>query len=126
MSTAFIKASVSISEIDGFDAAIDEVMAAVDQNLDEVAEVMFQSAKTTSAFADKTGMLRRAIKKEKKGKSYYRVSARAPHAYNVEFGHGLIAWGRVPKKTKFVRGRSFLRKAKELALVRAVEIFRQR
>ena len=45
-----------------FDIALGDILDAVDQNLEAVAELVYQEAKTTTAFRDKTGNLRRAIR----------------------------------------------------------------
>lgn len=122
-----IKSSVSIKGIDGlFDAAMDEVMDAVNANLEQVADIVYQQAKATTAFHDKTGTLRRKI--AKKGSRFdnggFIVEARAPHAHLVEYGHGLIAWGNPTGKR--VPAHPFLRPAKEVGLQKAIQLFRQR
>jgi hypothetical protein len=128
-----IKVKVS-TNLDVFDAAIGEIMDAVSQNLEEVAETVYQSAKTTVAFRDKSGRLRRSIAlKKSKYEDGYIVQARGTnkegggyHAHLIEYGHGLIAWGHPSKKTKFVAARPFMRPAKEEGIKKALQLFRQK
>jgi hypothetical protein len=128
-----IQAHVNINNIDGlFDVQLAEVLEAVDQNLKEVANIVFASAKTSSGFRDKTGNLRGSIKlrKSKFDNGGYIVSARGAkdekgyHAANVEFGHVMIAWGRVTGKR--VEPHPFLRPAKEEGLRAAISMFRSK
>lgn len=119
-----------------FDIALGDILEAVDKNLEEVADTIFQSAKTTPAFNDKTGSLRRSIriKKSKYNDNGYIVAATGRnrgkgggvgyHAHFIEFGHVLIAWGRVTGKR--VAARPFMRPAKEVGVRRAIELFRQK
>jgi len=115
---------------DGLDAQFEEIVQAIEQNLDEVASTVELEAKTTSAFHDKTGNLRASIKKRKSkfenGGYIVEASGRGKskgyHAANVEFGHVLIAWGhptgrRVPAKP-------FMRPAAEKGIRKAIELFR--
>ena len=58
----------------------------------------------------KTGKLLASVKRGKpylyKGEAWQiRVSNIAPHAHLIEHGHKLKAWGKEPKKRKFVEGR---------------------
>ena len=121
-----IKANVTTKDLEGWDAQLDEVMEAIDANLNEVAKVVLTAAKTTSAFSDKTGLLRSKIskKKSKFENGGYIIEAKAPHAHLVEYGHVLIFFGRVTGKR--VQAYPFMRPAKEIGLRRAIELFRQR
>lgn len=126
-----IKASVNVENIEGFDAQFKEVVKAIEHNLNEVATDVYEDAKTTAAFIDKTGNLRDSIKKKKsryenggyiveasgKGKS------KGYHAANVEFGHVMIAWGHPTGKR--VPPHPFLRPALEQGFKKAVELFRK-
>ena len=121
-----IKANVTTKDLEGWDAQLDEVMEAIDANLNEVAKVVLTAAKTTSAFSDKTGLLRSKIskKKSKFENGGYIIEAKAPHAHLVEYGHMLVFFGRVTGKR--VPAHPFMRPAKEIGLRRAIELFRQR
>lgn len=125
-----IQAHVSLKNMEGFDAQLAEVMAAVDANLNIVANVVLAEAKWSTGFRDKTGNLRASIRKRKSKfeDGGYIVFARGSkddkgyHAHNVEFGHVMIAWGHVTGKR--VREHPFMRPAKEAGLRKAVELFR--
>ena len=121
-----ISANVSLKNMDGFDAQLGEVMAAVDANLEQVAGIVLAAAKSSSAFRDKTGTLRGRIskKKSKFENGGYVVEARAPHAHLIEYGHVMIAWGHVTHKR--VPAHPFMRPAKEQGLRRAIELFRSK
>jgi hypothetical protein len=119
-----MRAHVKVVNLDGLDASLFEIMDAIDQNLEETAQYVATEAKITSAFQDKTGKLRKAIKlkKSKFEDGGYIVVARAPHAHLVEFGHVLIAWGRVTGKR--VPPHPFLRPALEKGVRYAVGKFK--
>lgn len=119
-----IKASVSLKDMDGFDAQYDEIVKAVSGKLREVAEVAKESAKTTSAFADKSGVLRSSIKmrKSRYEDGGYVVFTKQPHSHLVEFGHVMIAWGHVTGKR--VPPHPYMRPAAQKAIKAAVEAFR--
>ena len=119
-----MSAKVSVRNIAGLDAQLADVMLAVDQNLEATAQYVESEAKITSAFQDKTGNLRKSIKlkKSKFEDGGYIVRARAPHAHLVEFGHVLIAWGRVTGKR--VPPKPFLRPALEKGIRYAVGKFK--
>jgi len=127
-----IQAHVSIRNMDGFDAQLSEVLEAIDQNLNEVANFVLAEAKASTGFSDKTGNLRASIKKRKSRfeDGGYIVFARGAkdakgyHAHNVEFGHVMIAWGKVTGKR--VPAHPFLRPAKEKGIRKAIELFRQK
>lgn len=64
---------------------------------EEIADSIVVNAKASTAFRDRTGKLRKSIKKQKrKSKDFaasvelydWIVRATAPHAHLVEFGHG--------------------------------------
>lgn len=125
-----IKANVSLQNMDGFDYQLEEVVKAVEHNLNEVAEIVEQDAKSTSAFIDRTGNLRNSIKKRKSrfedGGYIVIASGRGKdkgyHASLVEFGHTLIAWGHPTGKR--VEPKPFLRPALEQGIRKAVELFK--
>ena len=127
-----VKCNVSLQNMDGFDAQIVEVIEAIDANLNIVADVVEQNAKTTSAFIDKTGNLRDSIQKKKSkfpdGGHIVKASGgnkkKGYHAHLVEFGHiqippGKLEGGRVP-------AHPFLRPALEDGIRLAVALFRKR
>lgn len=120
-----LSAQVSVREIDGLEASIAEVMDAVDANLQDVAEYVENEAKTTLAYQDKTGNLRKKTKLRvsKFDDGGYIVQARAPHAHLIEYGHVLIAWGRVTGKR--VPPHPFMRPALEKGILYAIAKFRQ-
>jgi len=119
-----IKANVRI-DWSGMDDQLDAVKDAIAQNLDIVADLVQSEAKTSSAFADKTGMLRRTIRKKKSKfeDGGYIVESRAPHAHLVEYGHVKIAWGRVTGER--VPAHPFMRTAKEQGVRKAIELFKK-
>lgn len=120
-----LSAQVSVREIAGLDAAISEVMDAMDANLKDVAEYVEREAQTTLAYQDKTGNLRKKTKLRvsKFEDGGYIVQARQPHAHLVEYGHVLIAWGRPTGKR--VPPHPFMRPALEKGIAYAVAKFRQ-
>jgi len=119
-----MSAHVRVTDLDGLDASLAEIMDAVDQNLEAVGQVVEAEAKISAAFQDKTGKLRKSIKlkKSKFEDGGYIVQARAPHAHLVEYGHVLIAWGRVTGKR--VPPKPFLRPALEKGIRYAVGKFK--
>jgi hypothetical protein len=92
----------------GFDAILSANKERVDDLLKDVAKFVRDEAKRTSAFADKTGNLRKSIgmRKSKFVDGGYIVKAsgrnrtegadgaRGFHAYLVEFGHVKVLWGK--------------------------------
>ena len=78
---------------------------------ERLAEIAYQSAKATSAFVDRTGKLRRSIKKRKsKVDKGWLVMATAPHSHLIELGHDIVKKG---KRVGIVEARPFLRPAIE-------------
>jgi len=126
------RVNVSLVNMEGFDAQLAEVMKAVDANLDEVAGVVETSAKTTTAFIDRTGNLRKSIKKLKSkfidGGYIVKASGqnrdKGYHAHLVEFGHNQIPPGNLPGGR--VAARPFLRPAVEVGYRHAISIFRSK
>jgi hypothetical protein len=126
-----IKMGVRVN-IDGIDAQFEEVLAAIEGNLDAVANVVLHEAQATTAFddSDYTGNLRASIKKRKSkftdGGFIVEASGRGKskgyHAANVEFGHVMIAWGNPTGKR--VPAHPFMRPAAEKGFRSAVELFR--
>ena len=89
------------------------VRAEIDSALGTVAAQVYEKAKATTAFRDKTGKLRRSIwiYRSKYENGGYVVYVKAPHSHLVEFGHVQVA---KDGKTvlKQVPGKHFLRKAR--------------
>lgn len=121
---AMMSASVSVKNIEGLDLQFADVMKAIDQNLEETADIVEREAQTTAAFQDKAGKLRKAIKKKKSkfADGGYIVQARAPHAHLVEFGHVKFLWGRPTGER--VPPHPYLRPALEKGIRFAVAKFR--
>lgn len=119
-----IKVGVRVDNIAGFDAQFEEVVRAIEANVEQVAADVEAEARITSEFSDKTGALRKSIGKRKSRKSEgaYQVFAKAPHAHLVEYGHVLIAWGHPTGKR--VAPRPFMRRALESGIKTAVQLFR--
>ena len=69
---------------------IREIMGEADKDLAEVAAAVERDAKASTAFKDKTGTLRKSIKKQKSRypNGGWIVKADAPHAHLIEYGHG--------------------------------------
>jgi len=118
------KAKVTLENMEGFDAQIVEVIRAVNSNLSETADFVLSEAKTTSIFADKTGKLRKSLKKKKSRyeDGGYIVFSKAPHAHLVELGHAQVPPGKLPGGR--VAPYPYLRTATEKGIRRAVELFR--
>lgn len=119
-----IQGRVSRVALADINAALDEILAAVDADLSGIADYVEAEAKTTARFADKTGNLRKTIKKRKSKfpEGGYIVVATAPHAHLVEFGHAMWVKGVYVKD--HVKPRKFLRKAKEKGWREAIRRFR--
>jgi len=130
-----IKAEISLTNMDGFDAQLAEVVVAVEANLKEVASLVYSEAKGTAAFADKTGNLRKSIRLQKSkyidGGYIVRASGRnlgggdgdkGYHAHLIEFGHSMWAWGN--RTGKRVDAHPFMRPAKEKGIRKAIDLFR--
>ena len=119
-----IQGRVSRVALADIDAALDEILAAVDADLSGIADYVEAEAKTTARFADKTGNLRKTIKKRKSKfpEGGYIVVATAPHAHLVEFGHA--SWVKGVYVKDHVKPRKFLRTAKEKGWREAIRRFR--
>lgn len=119
-----IQGRVSRVALADLDAALDEILAAVDADLSGIADYVEAEAKTTARFADKTGNLRKTIKKRKSKfpEGGYIVVATAPHAHLVEFGHA--SWVKGVYVKDHVKPRRFLRQAKEKGWREAIRRFR--
>ena len=119
-----IQGRVSRVALADLDAALDEILAAVDADLSGIADYVEAEAKTTARFADKTGNLRKTIKKRKSKfpEGGYIVVATAPHAHLVEFGHA--SWVKGVYVKDHVKPRKFLRIAKEKGWREAIRRFR--
>lgn len=121
-----IKTGVRVDNIAGLDTQLAEVIAAIESNLEIVAADVEAEAKNTSAFSDKTGNLRKSIKKRKSKfeNGGFIVMAKAPHAHLIEFGHVMIAWGHPIGRR--VPAHPFLRPAVEKGISKAVSLFRKK
>lgn len=119
-----MSAHVRVTDLDGLDASLSEIMDAIDQNLEATAQFVEQEAKVSAAFQDKTGKLRKSIKlkKSKFDDGGWIVVASAPHAHLVEFGHVKWLWGR-PTSGR-VPPKPFLRPALEKGIRYAVGKFK--
>ena len=119
-----IQGRVSRVALADINAALDEILAAVDADLSGIADYVEAEAKTTARFADKTGNLRKTIKKRKSKfpEGGYIVVATAPHAHLVEFGHA--SWVKGVYVKDHVKPRRFLRQAKEKGWREAIRRFR--
>lgn len=119
-----IQGRVSRVALADLDAALDEILAAVDADLSGIADYVEAEAKTTARFVDRSGNLRKTIKKRKSKfpEGGYIVVATAPHAHLVEFGHAMWVKGVYVKD--HVKPRKFLRKAKEKGWREAIRRFR--
>lgn len=85
------------------------VRAEIDSALGTVAAQVYEKAKATTAFRDKTGKLRRSIWIYENGG--YVIYVKAPHSHLVEFGHAVVTKdGKVLEHR--VPGKFFLRKAR--------------
>lgn len=119
-----IQGRVSRVALADLDAALDEILAAVDADLSGIADYVEAEAKTTARFVDRSGNLRKTIKKRKSKfpEGGYIVVATAPHAHLVEFGHAMWVKGVYVKD--HVKPRRFLRQAKEKGWREAIRRFR--
>jgi len=70
------------------EALLNRVRKATEKSAEEGAELIYNSAKNTSLFKDKSVNLRRSIKKSKSKykNGGYVVYADAPHAHLIEYG----------------------------------------
>lgn len=120
-----------------FDAVFNAIAEDVDAGLSEVAGVVLDEARSSADFIDRSGNLRKSIRKRKSrfenggyivfarganNKDSESESSKGYHAHLVEFGHVMIAWGRVTGKR--VKPHPFLRNARTKGFQRAMEIFR--
>lgn len=119
-----MSAHVRVTDLDGLDASLSEIMDAIDQNLEATAQFVEQEARVSAAFQDKTEKLRKSIKlkKSKFEDGGWIVVARAPHAHLVEFGHAKWLWGR-PTSGR-VPPKPYLRPALEKGIRYAVGKFK--
>lgn len=102
------------------------VRAEIDSDLGGIAAQVFEKAKSSTAFRDKTGRLRQSIwiYRSKYKDGGYVVYVKAPHSHLVEFGHVQVA---KDGKTvlKQVPGKHFLRKARNAVRRKVVRCFRK-
>ena len=116
---------VELQDMDGFDVQTQEVIDAVNANISEVAEFVLTEANTSTAFKDKNIVLRPSLKKRKSKfeNGGYIVFSPDPKAHLVEFGHVMIAWGKITGRR--VPPHPFLRPAVDKGVRKAVELFRE-
>jgi len=100
---------------------MEEVKAAVKPGIRAVAEEVAARARSTAAFADKTGALRKSIRVEDPGPESPFVLVRAggyayaegenyaPHAHLIEYGHAQVTPG--GRVTGFTPAHPFMRPA---------------
>lgn len=127
---ALMSANIYVKDIDGLDEQLEDIITAIDSNLEETAGYVFAEAKQTLAFKDKTGNLRKSIrlKKSKFEDGGYIVKAtggggeKGYHAHLVEFGHVMFIDGRPTGKR--VPPHPFLRPALEKGIRYAVGKFK--
>lgn len=89
------------------------VRAEIDSDLGGIAAQVFEKAKASTEFRDKTGRLRQSIwiYRSKYKDGGYVVYVKAPHSHLVEFGHAVVTKdGKVLEHR--VPGKFFLRKAR--------------
>ena len=98
-----ITAKITTSQMyEGLEEQLLQRMELIDDALSDAADIVHREAKTTSAFQDKTGNLRKSIKKRKskfEDGGYIVYTARGTkgsgnHAHLIEFGHVMVAWGK--------------------------------
>lgn len=114
------------SPLDSFDRQVIQML--LDEQPKEAKKLMQKAGNelrkelrrtTRTETKKKTGNLLRGIRR---GRPYLyksadgdawqvRVYNKAPHAHLLEHGHELVAWGKEPKKTKYVAGRHLAGKA---------------
>ena len=127
-----VRLGIRVENIDGLDAQFMEVMEAIDANLEEIASYIEAEAQHTAAFIDKTGNLRKSVKKRKSrykdGGYIVRASGKGKdkgyHAHLVEFGHVMLTYKGMPTKLRRVPAHPFMRPAAEKGIIKAVELFR--
>lgn len=107
------------------DSFPEEFKRFVDANAESVAKEVENYARTTTAFKDETGSLRKSIKarKSKYPDGGWIVGAWAPHAWLVEYGHELINWS-TGRKIGNVPPKPYLRPALEQGMYSAYSKFR--
>ena len=124
-----IRVGVRVENIEGLDAQYEEVVQAIEENLDEVATFVESEAQNASVFKDKNGDLRRSIRKRKskfKNGGFIIIAggSKAPHAHLVEYGHVMLNKFGEPTKLGRVPAKSFMRTAAEKGIRKAVELLR--
>jgi hypothetical protein len=106
----------------GIQQQLDKCLIRVDDILSDTATVIHAEAKRTSSFIDKTGNLRRSIRKLKSkfaDGGYIIVASgrnvkggeKGYHAHLIEFGHVKVLWG--SRTGERVPARPFMRPAAE-------------
>ena len=126
-----LKVIIAFEESEGFGPQINEVIRAVEANLAVTAEIVYQDAKKTLAFKDKTGNLRKSIrlKKSKFKDGGFIVEARGKnkdkgyHAWLVEYGHLEYAFSYATGRR--VPPHPYMRPASEKGVTHAMTLHRK-
>jgi hypothetical protein len=118
-----MSAEVTVKNIEGFDEQFDDIYREIDADLNAIAAFVKEEAVSTTAFKNKTGNLRKSIKKYKSRfeDGGYIVYAKGHHAHLVEYGHVMFLNGYPTGKR--VPAHPFLRPALEKGISKAVAEF---
>lgn len=117
-----VAGNVRIEDLDkGFFDQLQQSKGEIDKVLADTANFVRDEAKRTSDFIDKTGNLRKSIRKRKSkfvdggyiviASGRNRGKDKGFHAHLVEFGHLKVLWGR--RTSERVAPRPFMRNALE-------------
>ena len=117
-----VAGNVRIEDLDkGFFDQLQQSKGEIDKVLADTANFVRDEAKRTSDFIDKTGNLRKSIRKRKSkfvdggyiviASGRNRGKDKGFHAHLVEFGHLKVLWGR--RTSEHVAPRPFMRNALE-------------
>jgi len=127
-------AKVLVTDLEeGFSELLKQNEGVVDSLLSDIASYIRDDAKTASSFIDRTGNLRKSIRKRKSKfiRGGYVVSAtgknnsedKGYHAHLVEFGHEKVLWGK--RTNERVPPHPFMRPAKDKGSVFAANKIRE-
>lgn len=123
---SMIRASARVvNDLDAqFAAVLRDIVGSVDEELSLAADDVERTAKSTAAFKDKSGTLRKSISKKQskfEGGGFI-VTARSPHAHLVEFGHILVLKDKngIVRVAGHVPAHPFLRPALDAARSRLI------
>lgn len=117
-----VVATVTTGDLEaGFLAQLEQNKDEVDKLISQVADFVRDDAKRTASFIDRTGNLRRSIRKRKSkfidggyivtASGRNRSDDKGFHAALIEFGHVKVLWGR--RTNGRVAPRQFMRPALE-------------